>query len=156
MAVPQTFTENEGTAQIVGEKAGADGNENHFRVSTDTLDHVLGDSTAAVLKLDVEGHEAAVLRGASEALRAHRIRHVIYEDFVGAASETSALLQEHGYSIVRIAARLSGPVLVEGDVQVQELYEPPSFLASCDLDRVRERCAARGWTVLRSSLRRQT
>ena len=47
---------------------------------TRRLDDVLGDRTAAVVKIDVEGFEAVVLRGASRALAEKRLRSIVFEE----------------------------------------------------------------------------
>ena len=45
----------------------------------ETLDHVLGDREVLYAKIDAQGHDHAVLRGARRLLQSHRIRRVAFE-----------------------------------------------------------------------------
>ena len=79
-----------------------------FAVTARTLDAVLGERHARFLKIDVEGHEPAVLRGASRLLAAQRADYVLLEMTTDAMSRagSSALeltdaMQSHGYAFVR-------------------------------------------------------
>lgn len=55
-----------------------------LRVQAETLDGVLGPGVrVGVLKVDVEGHERAVLAGAARLLAERRVRDVVYEDHEG-------------------------------------------------------------------------
>ena len=78
------------------------------RVEVRTLDDLLGERTAAGVKIDVEGAERLVLEGATRALSEHRIqvlqlewnsmsRKVLGED----RSPVEALLRTHGYTFAR-------------------------------------------------------
>ena len=58
----------------------------------------------AVIKLDVEGHEAAVLRGLARVLARPECRLMIFEDGVAADTEAKRLLAAAGFQI-RILAR---------------------------------------------------
>ena len=156
LSLPQDFGLNEGIARLVGGGSDGENAANGIKVPTETLDNVLTGVTVAVIKLDVEEHEAAVLRGTARMLREHRIRHIIYEDFQGPTSEAANLLRGHGYTIVRVGARFSGPVLAAAESgELHGIYEPPSFLATLEPELVQNRCQARGWKVLRSSLERR-
>lgn len=78
-------------------------------VPTTTLDALLGERTAAGLKLDVEGVERLVLQGASRALAERRIRLMQLEwtpnapvNMLGETREPVAeLLRQHGYRLYR-------------------------------------------------------
>lgn len=82
-----------------------------IEVRVDTLDayaQTSGIASIGLLKVDVEGHEPAVLRGASGLLEAGRIDHVLCEcEFVHRADEPHGdfdeivgLLRPHGFRIV--------------------------------------------------------
>ena len=65
-------------------------------VTVETIDDVLGATPVAVMKLDVEGAELNVLAGASAALAAGRIRHIVFEEHNGPASDVVKLLRSRG------------------------------------------------------------
>src|SRR3954447_2477076 len=67
LVVPEGFDRNQGTATL---EAAGEG----VAVDTTSLDAELGASSVGVLKIDVEGHEAAVLEGASGLLSQGRVR----------------------------------------------------------------------------------
>jgi FkbM family methyltransferase len=75
-------------------------------VPASTLDALLGDATAAGVKIDVEGAESLVLRGATRALGDHRIKLLQLEwndcsrRLLGEGRDATArLLQRHGYQL---------------------------------------------------------
>lgn len=77
-------------------------------VETVTLDDVLGDRTAAGVKVDVEGAEALVVAGASRALSQRRIGLLQLEwnpqseaNFGGTREDLAATLAGYGYEICR-------------------------------------------------------
>jgi FkbM family methyltransferase len=88
-----------------------------------TLDEILGDRTAAV-KIDVEGAEALVLRGASVALAEHRVRVLQIEwaigDWMAASSrdELRTILDAAGYAIHTADRR--------GELRPVEDWTPPA------------------------------
>jgi FkbM family methyltransferase len=83
-------------------------------VETARLDELLGDVTVDVLKVDVEGAEPLVLRGAQELLERSRSVTAVVELRAGhldgsTASEALALYQEMGFSICSL--RPSGQIV---------------------------------------------
>lgn len=72
----------------------------HVGDGTHVVEQLPGDrlATPTVLKVDVEGAEAAVLMGLDRALSRARVR-VIYVETHGGGSEVRALLAAHGYEI---------------------------------------------------------
>lgn len=72
-------------------------------VRTATLDQLVrehGFKHADLIKIDVEGHELSVLRGATETLRTHRPA-LLLEATSANADQARALLQSHGYRLRR-------------------------------------------------------
>ena len=121
-------------------------------VQVETLDQELHGRSVAILKLDVEGAEEAVLEGAANALKDRRLCHIIFEDHHGAGSAVMRRLQGHGYTIYSIGWTLSGPKLGDpGTVSAHARYEAPSYLATLTPDVARTACAGRGWMALRKS-----
>ena len=140
---PADFAGNMGTARL-----GETGVGERTTVTTARLDPLLGSRTVAAMKIDVEGHEPAVLRGAAEALAAGRIRNVVFEDHAGPDSPAGRFLAGFGYAIRGIGWGLFGPVLAPPGVPVHHSYEAPNYLATLDPDAAAARCRRRGWACL--------
>ena len=118
-------------------------------VTVETIDDVLGATPVAVMKLDVEGAEMDVLAGASAALAAGRIRHIVFEEHNGPASDVVKLLRSRGYEIFAIGWSLRGPTFGPADGRkLIEAHEPPSYLATLAPAEVRDRFSKPGWTTL--------
>ena len=136
------FAANRGTARL------ADGEEG-LAVSVTTLDREFPPGRRiAVLKADVEGHEAAVLAGAERLLAARAIRDIVYEEHAPGDGPASALLRSSGYRVFGIAKGLLGPLLGEPGHRGSS-WTPPSCLATTEPERARARLAPRGWECLR-------
>jgi hypothetical protein len=121
-----------------------------FAPNVETLDDVIGHRQAGVMKLDVEGHEDQVLEGASEALREHRIRHVVFEDHHGPGSRSMELLRTAGYELFAIGWSMRGPVLAPAaDGSMATAFEAPSYLATTEPRAAVDACAPAGWHTLR-------
>jgi FkbM family methyltransferase len=93
-----------------------DGADNdNFSVAATTLDELLGDRPARFLKIDVEGHEPAVLRGAARVLSSGQIQYVLIElagavmtRSGGSAAALIDVLEGHGYGFVRFVRANEG------------------------------------------------
>jgi FkbM family methyltransferase len=73
-------------------------------VKTTTLDEVTKDlGKIALLKLDVEGVEPMVLRGASDTLKKAKL--IVFESWSGDCDETSVMLISAGFAISRLDSR---------------------------------------------------
>jgi FkbM family methyltransferase len=149
LVFPPFYEWNQGTAFVAAGPA-AHTNDVQMRVSLARLDRFLADGLhVGVAKIDVEGHEAAVLRGASEALAEHRIRDLVYEAHAGYPDAVSALLEPEGYHVFAVGSGFLGPrcrPAREGPVAAR--WESPSFLATLDPGRALARLRPRGWRVL--------
>lgn len=112
------------------------------------LDEVAGDRPIGVLKIDVEGHEADVLRGAGGLLASGAIRDIVFEDHDEYPSEPTAIVEDAGYELISLDNDLWGLRLVapqdRGEVPA---WPGPSYLATRDPDRARQRLGPRGWQV---------
>jgi FkbM family methyltransferase len=142
------FEENRGLARLADEE-GEPGEG--ARVETRRLDDLVGDEPVALMKVDVEGHEAEVLRGGEGLLRAGRIRNILYEDHYGARSPVHPYLAELGYTVYSLGWSTTGPVLAPLGREVAKPYEAPSFLATLDPADTSRRLVEPGWQVLRSA-----
>jgi FkbM family methyltransferase len=142
---PDPSAHNNGLGRL-----GSDAEPGAIPVQVDTLDGELQGRAVAILKLDVEGAEHAVLEGAASSLQERRLRHIIFEDHHGSHSAVMTQLLGYGYAIHSIGWTLTGPVLGDrGTVPAHARYEAPSYLATLAPDEARAACAKRGWIALR-------
>jgi hypothetical protein len=120
-------------------------------VDVSTLDALLyGKDKIGVLKIDVEGHELAVLLGSVELLRNGHARDIIFEEHGMPPTPVMALLRENGYVVFHMGQRLRGPEIVDiRQPYIPKVAHPPSFLATIDPQRALARLSERGWRVLR-------
>jgi FkbM family methyltransferase len=142
---PVDFNRNWGTSKLAADQASG------IPVKTVCLDHVCSEhGKVDLLKLDVEGHELEVLRGARNLLQARALRDVIFEEHGSAfTSPVASMLSSFGYTIFMLTRTLRGPVLAtEHDQSAAVPYLPPSFLATREPARAAARFAAGGWLVL--------
>jgi len=145
--IPQAFAGNDGVARLGAPAFTAIGDTPLVRV--ETLDDVLKTAAVTVLKLDVEGFEGAVLKGAARALREQRIRHILFEDHRPQPSGVVRDLQGAGYRVFSLGWAMRGPVVRPVDAAaLAKAYEAPNFIASTRADEVMARCSPRGWLVL--------
>ncbi len=118
-----------------------------FEIHLDTLDNATEGRPIGVMKVDVEGHELAVLEGGKRALTSGQIRDIVYEDHPRYPSKVSRLLESHRYTIFAIRERFWGPWLADAS----EAFPPmmaPNYLATLDPARARQRLRERGWKCL--------
>jgi FkbM family methyltransferase len=143
LACPGEFADNQGLGFLTTDPgAGID-------VETCRLDEVIGGGRIDVMKMDVEGHEAAVLRGGERLLARRGIRHLVFEEHRPEASEAIGLLRGAGYTLFQVGWRLAGPVLADpAAARVCKQYEAPSYLATTDPDGAVAACRPSGWRIL--------
>lgn len=147
--MPAGFELNDGIAWI-GSARAPGGTALAVRVLS--LDDVLQGASVAVLKLDVEGLEAQVLRGAGCALRERRLRHIVFEDHAIAGSEVARILHDAGYRLFSLGWSMRGPEVQPVEKgSLATAYEAPNYIATLRPDEVLEQFRARGWLVLTRS-----
>jgi hypothetical protein len=125
------------------------GRKGGLTVDLDTLDAVLGVQPAGVVKLDVERHEEAVLRGAARALNDRRIRDIVFEHHDPYPNSTTALLEAHGYAIIGFEADLFGLRSQVLSDRTPGFEKALNYIASANSERVLGRLSKPGWRVLR-------
>lgn len=119
-------------------------------IRTERLDEVVGANTISVMKMDVEGHEPAVLAGASGLLARKGIRHVVFEDHAIGTSQVRGMLVAAGYRVFALGWQMAGPVIADPDgPPVCQPYEPPSYLATAEPDAVEQTMKRSGWELFR-------
>jgi FkbM family methyltransferase len=154
LVVPAAFDKNDGLARIGAAK---DAGDRTLPVEVTTVDDVVGSDVVGLLKLDVEGHEYAILKGARQALINGQIRHIVFDNHDGTESGAVALLQEHGYSVFAIGWSMRGLRLAPLDSgSLAASYEALSCLATLQPAEALASCGEKGWqTLSRGLLRRR-
>lgn len=144
---PATFAANKGTASL-------EHTDPQHAVGVETISLDSQFSTAiGVLKLDVEMHELAALRGATSLLERRLIRDILFEEHEPPPTPVTALLEQHGYTVMSVRQGLVGPILcAPEEAHGRKMWDPPALLATVDPARVRRRLAPRGWACLRGHL----
>ncbi len=121
---------------------------NLLAVRTARLDDVLGERQVGLLKIDVEGHETAVLRGAVDLLTSGRVRDVVFEDHDEYPDASTRIVEEAGLTLFGLANDLFGPtVCAPRDRGEMPAWPGPSYLATRDPQRALARLRPRGWRV---------
>lgn len=139
---PPEYPGNDGTARLSGGDHGEP-------VEVVTLDSAVGAHSLAVLKVDVEGSEAAVLRGAARLLAGRRVRHVVFEAHDGPGGEAATLLRDAGYALYALGWSLRGPrALPAASGSLARAWEAPSLVATTEPTDLVARMRPRGWRVL--------
>ena len=148
---PPGFASNQGTAtlaqsSLVPEPACETG----YGVNTTTLDAIIQDRRVGVLKIDVEGRELEVLKGARLLLKQSRIRDIVFEDFGSYPTSSMSYLKGFEYTIFALSKNLFGPRLIPPMTCTRmDPWEVPSFLATLQPESAILRMQPRGWRCLR-------
>jgi FkbM family methyltransferase len=150
LQVSPDFSSNDGTSRIA--HTGNSGNES-LPVAIRTLDDAIEDEPITVLKMDVEGFEPQLLRGASRALATRRIRHIVFEDHDIGTSEVVGILGQNGYRLFSLGWALRGLLVQPVELgRLATAYEAPNFIATLEPAEVIARCRTAGWLVLGDQL----
>lgn len=120
-------TGHSGGASLEGRRHSAGGMRTVQVAESDTYLESLGLSEIRLLKIDVEGHEASVIRGMRQFFGRHAVDFVLFES-LGAIAPNSpdsagSLLMELGYSVYGVVKTMTGVVLVPAEVLAPEVVE---------------------------------
>ena len=145
--IPRTFAGNRGIASL--EASGDSLTE--VEVPSVRLDQALpAGCRIGVMKIDIEGHELAALRGAEALLREGRIRDIVFEEHSPENSPVAAHLRAFGYQVFRLHKSFFGPKLLDPEAAVEEsTWESPSLLATLEPERATALLHRRGWDALK-------
>lgn len=147
LIIPDSFGNNEGLASVSFDEKGS-----RTEIKLTTVDAALSgvQETVGLMKIDVEGHELDLLKGASTFLKEHRIRDIVYEDHHDQPSEVARYLQSFGYTLFRLEKRLFGPKLHPHDLRLSTPpWETPNYLATLNAKRVISRFQPFGWKCMK-------
>jgi FkbM family methyltransferase len=140
------FHANMGLASIAEAGDGPAGE--HVPVALERLDDVIGHGRIGMLKIDVEGHETSVLRGATKLLEDGRIRDLVFEDHEPYPDASTELVEAAGYHLFSISNDLFGVTLGAPSERGETAEWPgPSYLATRDPERALARLRPRGWWI---------
>jgi len=147
LQISTEFEHNRGTSSLVADSENS--TTKTYSVPLVRLDSVCSsEERLGVVKLDVEGHELAVLTGASGLLETGRIRDLIFEDYGAPLTPVMRLLASHGYTLFSVGRRFLGLTIKPVTEQVSDTPGgPPSYLATNDPERALARLRAPGWAV---------
>jgi hypothetical protein len=109
-------------------------------------------TSVGVMKIDVEGHEAAVLSGAVKLLGRKAIREIIFEEHGPYPAHSHQILLDYGYQIFRVTGSTFHPFLLPPHMEVRGPFlppeYPPNYIATLDASRAISRFRATGWRSL--------
>lgn len=153
LSEPSDFKRNRGSARVEpspAEQTGRKQDERRLTVKGVRLDDALESvMNIGLMKIDVEGYEAHVFRGAKRLIEGHKIRDIVFEELRGYPSPASTLLEQAGYQICEIRKTLFGPELARAHPRGEvSAWEPRNFLATLAGDRAKGRLKPRGWAIL--------
>ncbi len=142
------FSYNMGLAALSGAEVAVTAGHQAHDVELRRLDELTAQTAIGVLKIDVEGHEAAVLKGAAALLEGRLVRDIVFEDHDPYPSAATAILEAADYHLVSLTNDLGG-LLLENPAERGEApaWPGPSYLATREPSRSFPLLAARGWRV---------
>ena len=159
-SVQAALSDADGTA-VLATLEGRDSNASHARISSggpgvqvQSLQfdsHFAAKNVFGVVKVDAEGHEAAIFAGMAKHLRFGWIRDIVYEENEGYPAASHKVLESAGYAVFAFQEQLSGPRMLAatGNPRVKRPYDiAPSYLATRDPDRARHLLSRKGWQSL--------
>ncbi|UJS17895.1 MAG: FkbM family methyltransferase [Candidatus Jettenia sp.] len=148
---------NRGESKIISPDEAINNNK-VAKVQLKTLDNILGEKvTIGLCKIDVEGHELNVFKGAIKLLGERRIRDIVFEDWNLYPSNVHKILQDYGFTLFTLLTKLPGPCLVPLSRETAHLKKNrygSDYLATLDSKRAIDRFKRRGWFVLKGIHRR--
>ncbi len=107
----------------------------------------------ALMRIEVQGDELAVLRGARSLLESGTVRHVIFPEPGRYPTEPVTFLEGMGYVVFGLERSLFQPRLVHPSVQRRSNWEPPNLVATRRLAELEGAFRASGWQCLTSGPR---
>lgn len=158
LAIPVEFERNQGLAQVIpiSEDSGDFSLKyspvksfDRLSIQCQRLDDCFADTdTVNLMKIDVEGHELAVFKGASKCLQQQRIHHIIFEAHDGYPSSVTNFLESHGYTVFGVQRHILGPKLVSPDSNNAAVkWLPTNYIATCKQEETISQFSKGGWQI---------
>ena len=142
------FDTNRGAASISNDSTAAG---RRHKVALNKLDQYLpAPAKVGVCKIDVEGHEHAVLKGAQHTLERGGIRDIIFEDFNPKPSPVTEFLTQYGFTIFELHVTWLKPRLnpMNSGNAPHAGHFSSNYLATLAPERARKRFRPPGWRCL--------
>lgn len=119
-------------------------------VTAKTLDSLIK-NRISLLKVDVEGHELNVLRGAKNLLENKLIKTIIFEDHHIDSSGIAGFLKSFNYDVFKIDWSHEGLKLKSiGERTIRSVQEAQNYVATIDSKELFSSMEKPGWSVLSS------
>jgi FkbM family methyltransferase len=121
-------------------------------VPVDTLDRqVASKGDIGVVKMDVEGFEIEVLRGAETTFSKKQVRDCVFEEHNSYPTPVTTWFESHGYQVFRLDRSFSGVRLLDpGSSLPRTRWTASNFVATSDAVRLKKLLAPSGWNCLRN------
>jgi FkbM family methyltransferase len=134
---PEMFSYNQGVAFVGSGK----NDSKAIKIDLKKLDDIVPTNTVIdVLKIDVEGHEISVFKGAENLINNKSITNIVYEDLDTYPSDIARFLLEKGYIIYRIEKGWTNLILKNPSSEPSNSgWEPINYLATLDNSFVKEK-----------------
>lgn len=114
------------------------------------LDEAFETENLALLKVDVEGHEPAVLEGARRLINEDRVRYIVFEDHGPYPTRAMKMLEQQGMTLLTLNHTLLGPkVHPISEGLAHQGWPGPNYVATRRPEEALERLRAKGWRSLR-------
>ncbi|NES99915.1 MAG: FkbM family methyltransferase [Sphaerospermopsis sp. SIO1G2] len=157
LRIPESFASNRGLASVVTQEKYLSENitneSQSLTIESCYLDEIFRNQNIGVLKIDVEGHELQVLKGAVKLLTDRRIRDCVFEEHLDYPTPVTNLLESFGYQVLRIKRGFNRPIVLEPNSQISRTsWQPTSFIATQNSERLIKLFAKPGWQILKAKL----
>ena len=146
--VPREFNTNHGLASLTQP---AESDVLGYEVPLVTLDELPGIAKIGAMKLDVEGHELDVLKGAQQMIARKAIRDIIFEEHAATPTPVTDFLEAHGYAVFHLDVTTLRPRIAPiGKSRPAGRQDAPNLLATLEPKRAETLLSKIGWQVLRN------
>ncbi|MEH2160636.1 MAG: FkbM family methyltransferase [Nostoc sp.] len=154
LLIPKSFSSNRGLASIITNdedlKSNNLVNSESIFVKSCTLDNIFPTQVIGVMKIDVEGHEMKVIKGAINLIKQGRIRDFVFEEHLDYPTPVTTFFETMGYKVFRIQRNFTSPVLLDPNSNIARTHwQPTSFIATGNPEGVISKFREPGWQVLK-------